>query len=762
MAKRKKSVADGFPDITQENLGELALLCLRRCDHYYGAKQPEDDLKVTDAELEEYVRTLFKDEWANVNLKKDLSSYDTPQLINITFLGAVGLHSSDVNLLADPYIRIAYHGTVYFSSVKMKTLNPCWNESILIGPVKPDDRIEIEIWDWDPRTFLGNIAKVKDIRSFRGFGIYLRELFKCSAGDDYLGGVRFSFREARSRPHLFRRDVMHSLETNGRALQRRLATGLSNPLKTICCLQAVHKAIVKYSMNINGVVIYDLALDLTDEELSHFETVELRQICAAYNPLIGRMLTFKAFIPQTLTSRIHLMGVLSFCSTLRKFKYHGALELAERRLNSFIIRLGQQKSNQLAKFKGNIHPLLIILGNLKVTTNILRNLNDLVHMAWSRHLSEVARESLEKFAVSYGDSISALTVPEDALKTYQVLKVFCDDFKIPIRILNRCFSENTVEVWMQNLETEAPYWSRYVARQDLILARTITSVSGQLLSRSCEEFLSRLHHNLAGIYEMTSKSLQLSEIYARTLCTCGLHYVTQLATATEDQKLLAPTGYSSGFNRTVCVVLNNMASTYALIVADLEEMVESREASERKQWKHLSSAGDDVFHRWSPRQTLTDIRKIFETTAEEFAERLADDISDVIVTVCESGTVEEVRHRAAKMDKLLGVLFNSLKTSTYPSLFRILLDRMYAISLDNLAEIVTNIRMDTRAERVVFATAVRHCCEVLEAFFLDEKYALPCYKVKTPRHSWIRDAIVKLTEKDSTESSLSILPTKLS
>lgn len=39
MAKRKKSVADGFPDITQENLGELALLCLRRCDHYYGAKQ---------------------------------------------------------------------------------------------------------------------------------------------------------------------------------------------------------------------------------------------------------------------------------------------------------------------------------------------------------------------------------------------------------------------------------------------------------------------------------------------------------------------------------------------------------------------------------------------------------------------------------------------------------------------------------------------------------------------------------------------------
>lgn len=747
-----------------------------------------------------------------MNLKKDLSSYDTPQLINITFLGAVGLHSSDVNLLADPYIRIAYHGTVYFSSVKMKTLNPCWNESILIGPVKPDDRIEIEIWDWDPRTFLGNIAKVKDIRSFRGFGIYLRELFKCSAGDDYLGGVRFSFREARSRPHLFRRDVMHSLETNGtlsfhaqfqcadqnfrtlyrdyyflllhmlikatptmeqmcfkrmfclpgRALQRRLATGLSNPLKTICCLQAVHKAIVKYSMNINGVVIYDLALDLTDEELSHFETVELRQICAAYNPLIGRMLTFKAFIPQTLTSRIHLMGVLSFCSTLRKFKYHGALELAERRLNSFIIRLGQQKSNQLAKFKGNIHPLLIILGNLKVTTNILRNLNDLVHMAWSRHLSEVARESLEKFAVSYGDSISALTVPEDALKTYQVLKVFCDDFKIPIRILNRCFSENTVEVWMQNLETEAPYWSRYVARQDLILARTITSVSGQLLSRSCEEFLSRLHHNLAGIYEMTSKSLQLSEIYARTLCTCGLHYVTQLATATEDQKLLAPTGYSSGFNRTVCVVLNNMASTYALIVADLEEMVESREASERKQWKHLSSAGDDVFHRWSPRQTLTDIRKIFETTAEEFAERLADDISDVIVTVCESGTVEEVRHRAAKMDKLLGVLFNSLKTSTYPSLFRILLDRMYAISLDNLAEIVTNIRMDTRAERVVFATAVRHCCEVLEAFFLDEKYALPCYKVKTPRHSWIRDAIVKLTEKDSTESSLSILPTKLS
>ncbi|OQR74847.1 hypothetical protein BIW11_08809 [Tropilaelaps mercedesae] len=803
MGNKRPRNLDKFPDISPERCGELALLCLRRCTHYHGSKHREDDLKVSDEELEEYVRTLFKDAWANVNLKKDLSSYDTAHYIKFDFLGAIGLRAADPSELADPYIRIVYNGRVFFTKVKKNTLSPCWNEEIFIGPVKPDDSVWIEVWDWDPKSFLHSVVRLKDVRSFRGCGIYLRELFKCGEGDDLLGGVLFHFREVRALPLLFRKDIVFNMEKSGtlsfyaefqcsekdlillyhshyyltlhlliksipnmqqmcfkqivcpagRALLRRQAMGLSVSIKTICKLQAIHKAVVKYSLAINAVVMYDLALSLLDADLSDFERLELRNTSTAYKRLMEqRLLTSTVLEPQTPTDHVHLMGTLSLCLTLRNLGHASSLEVAERALNAYIVELGKKKSSDLVnRVKECNRPVTIIFRGLHAAINRLRRLHDLVHMSWSRDLSEVAHDSLEEFAISCRQEIALLKDPEDALKIYQVLKGFCEDFKVSTHVLSRCFSDNIVQVWLEQLEKEAPYWAMYVVKQDLLFARSVTPTSGQLLTKSCEEFLSRLHHNLSGIYGMTSKTLTLSESYAKTLSQCCLHYVRELYSAIEKHRYANRTGFASCFSRSVLIALNNMASTYKLLVTDLEEIVESREESERKQWKHLSNAGEDVFNHWSPRPTLAELRKTFEITAESIASSLADDSSDILAAVCESETYEQVRRKAANLNSLLAAQLDTLKMLTYPSLFKIIIGRTYEITLDHIIEILTNVTVIEPVEKPVFAAAVCECCAVLESFFLDPEYALPYHKVKTPRLAWILHTAAQLGKRSVRE-----------
>lgn len=60
------------------------------------------------------------------------------------------LRSADITGFSDPYVVFSNGGTSVQSKIKYQTLNPKWNETLLL-PVKKDDRVlELTVNDWDP------------------------------------------------------------------------------------------------------------------------------------------------------------------------------------------------------------------------------------------------------------------------------------------------------------------------------------------------------------------------------------------------------------------------------------------------------------------------------------------------------------------------------------------------------------------------------------------------------------------------------------
>nr|CAD7432746.1 unnamed protein product [Timema monikensis] len=90
-------------------------------------------------------------------------------LMEVTLLRAHDLVSKDMNGFSDPYCEVKVSDErKYKSSVKKKTLNPCWDESAIMGLPCNGGLLEVVLWDHDTfgtNDFLGSVSlSVEDIK----------------------------------------------------------------------------------------------------------------------------------------------------------------------------------------------------------------------------------------------------------------------------------------------------------------------------------------------------------------------------------------------------------------------------------------------------------------------------------------------------------------------------------------------------------------------------------------------------------------------
>ncbi|XP_049764744.1 uncharacterized protein LOC126094274 [Schistocerca cancellata] len=90
-------------------------------------------------------------------------------LMEVNIIRAHDLESKDLNGFSDPYCELKVSGEVkYKSSVKKKTLNPCWDESAIMALPRNGETLDVMLWDHDTfgmNDFLGSLSLgLDDIR----------------------------------------------------------------------------------------------------------------------------------------------------------------------------------------------------------------------------------------------------------------------------------------------------------------------------------------------------------------------------------------------------------------------------------------------------------------------------------------------------------------------------------------------------------------------------------------------------------------------
>ncbi|XP_049872647.1 protein unc-13 homolog 4B isoform X2 [Pectinophora gossypiella] len=174
---------DLYKEAVGWNIDELYLEILYEILHNVGGC--DIGCEVGQLAMLTYVQEAFKiSNDKHTLLLTQAEAKEPPELmLNVELVEAKDLVPKDPNGLSDPFVTIYLMSNSshrYNTSVKLGTLNPCWEEhfSLPMPENVQEDSLVIEVWDFDPaETVKEKMGKFFKVKGVKGFQKLMKELY---------------------------------------------------------------------------------------------------------------------------------------------------------------------------------------------------------------------------------------------------------------------------------------------------------------------------------------------------------------------------------------------------------------------------------------------------------------------------------------------------------------------------------------------------------------------------------------------------------